>query len=145
MSDWDGWFCLAGRCDGGYPAEICAWEIVAFDEPVIDASMLKIIRRGRAQAPATQAALGPTAAMMPKVWTGWGGTEHVLPGPGIGDRLRTRMARPATGRPRRISSKTEVEVAKSMVVGEPPKPDAAAADSEGFIWLITDSSDPFMK
>ena len=90
-ADWTECFWLAGRFDDGYPPEVGDREMIPFQEPVSDSSMLKIIRRGRAQAPATQGGLKLAAAKVPTTWTSWEGVEHAMPPAGIGDRLRTRM------------------------------------------------------
>ena len=70
LADWSEWFWLAGRSDMGYPPEVRDDEVLFFDEPVSDVAMLKIVRRGRALAPATLAELGIAAPATPKSWTG---------------------------------------------------------------------------
>ena len=144
-ADWVECFWLAGRCDDGYPPEVGEREMIPFDDPVSDSSMLKIIRRGRAQGPATQGGLKLAAAKVPTTWTSWEGVEHVMPPAGIGDRLRTRMAKPVLGVRRRISVKSRVEVPGSMVVSKTPVPPAGGDPPDGDVWVITDSSDALMK
>ena len=144
MADWadrddghPGWFWMAGRLTdaGGYPLDIADDEVIPFESPVDDTGMLKLIRRGRALAPATCLELKLKAAAVPKTWTGWDGTEHDLPSPGIGDRLRTRMV-PGGFPKNRVRWKQKVALPDSVVLG---KGQEKGAEAESTMWMITDS------
>ena len=140
VADWPSWFWLAGRCDGGYPVDVGDDEVIAFADPVGDAGMLKLIRRGRALAPATCTEMKVAAAVAPKVWTSWEGVEHELPAASIGDRLRTRMV-PGAVPQRRVMFKSKGTLPAKMVIETP----ILEAGADGPVWMITDSSDAMRK
>ena len=136
VSDWDDFFWLVGRVDGGgYPAEVDQDEVVSFEEPVGNPEMLKIIKRGRALAPWALKKYGPKAGSLPTNRTDWDGVQHDATREGAADALRKRLHPMAVPTQRVLKKAAGPEKDGHHIIG------VAGVDSDSHVWVITGSSD----
>ena len=94
-TDWSSWFWLAGRITSGgaYPAEVGEDVVVAFEMPIGDVEMKRIVNRGRSLASTTCKSLWIAEASSPRKCYIWNSAQKDLVGGGLLSRLDVTLSR----------------------------------------------------